>query len=161
VHRLVDFAMSSLYHAELDDVWVSVDVFNVDLQPVFERHAARGSTATLVTAEVSKKVASDKVVVLTGRGGVVRDLEVRVSRPSAGTVATEIFVYRTEALLEALTTLRSEIDDGGNDQDSGLGARPQADDPEGAARGRWRTEGIETTTSAAPIPITVIATRVG
>jgi ADP-glucose pyrophosphorylase len=24
VHRLVDFAMSSLYHAELDDVWVSV-----------------------------------------------------------------------------------------------------------------------------------------
>src|SRR4051794_41831452 len=24
VHRLVDFAMSSLYHAELEDVWVSV-----------------------------------------------------------------------------------------------------------------------------------------
>jgi glucose-1-phosphate adenylyltransferase len=193
VNRLVDFAMSSLYHAELDDVWVSVQyqvasiddylaggrpwsldrnrggfrrmvpqtgtgptseegfaagnadlllklhaeiaaqgaehlvvtsadhVFNMDLRPVIEDHAARGSTATLVTAEVSKKEASDNVAVLTGRGGVVRDLEVKVSRPSTGTVATEIFVYRTEALLEALSTLRSEIDDGGDDEDSGLG----------------------------------------
>jgi glucose-1-phosphate adenylyltransferase len=193
VHRLVDFAMSSLYHAELDDVWVSVQyqvasiddylaggrpwsldrnrggfrrmvpqtgtgptseegfasgnadlllklhaeiaaqgaehlvvtsadhIFNMDLRPVIEDHAARGSTATLVTAEVSKKEASDNVVVLSGRGGVVRDLEVKVSRPSTGTVATEIFVYRTEALLEALSTLRAEIDDGGSDDDSGLG----------------------------------------
>ena len=181
VHRLVDFAMSSLYHAELHDVWVSVQyqvasiddylaggrpwsldrnrggfrrmvpqtgtgptseegfasgnadlllklhaeiaaqgaehlvvtsadhIFNMDLRPVIEDHAARGSTATLVTAEVSKKEASDNVVVLSGRGGVVRDLEVKVSRPSTGTVATEIFVYRTEALLEALSTLLSLI----------------------------------------------------
>jgi len=193
VHRLVDFAMSSLYHAELDDVWVSVQyqvasiddylaggrpwsldrnrggfrrmvpqtgtgptseegfaagnadlllklraeiaahgaehlvvtsadhVFNMDLRPVIEDHAARGSTATLVTAEVSKKEASDNVAVLTGRGGVVGDLEVKVSRPSTGTVATEIFVYRTEPLLEALSSLRREIDEGESHWDSGLG----------------------------------------
>ena len=196
VHRLVDFALSSLYHAELDDVWVSVQyqvasiddylaggrpwsmdrnrggfrrmvpqtgtgptsedgfatgnadlllklasdiaghgaehvvvtsadhVFNMDLRPVIEDHIARGSTATLVTAEVSKKDASDNVAVLTGRGGVVRDLEVKVSRPSTGTVATEIFVYRTAPLLEALTGLRAELDDEhpyGAGDDEGLG----------------------------------------
>jgi glucose-1-phosphate adenylyltransferase len=193
VHRLVDFALSSLYHAELDDVWVSVQyqvasidaylaggrpwsldrnrggfrrmvpqtgtgptseegfasgnadlllklasdiaqqgaehvvvtsadhVFNMDLRPVVEEHAARGSTATLVTAEVSKKDASDNVAVLTGSGGVVRDLEVKVSRPSTGTVATEIFVYRTAPLLEALTTLRAELGDEEEGDDTGLG----------------------------------------
>jgi glucose-1-phosphate adenylyltransferase len=193
VHRLVDFALSSVVHAELEDVWVSVQyqvasiddylsggrpwsldrnrggfrrmvpqtgtgptseegfasgnadlllklqadlarqgaehvvvlsadhVFNMDLRPVIEDHVAHGSTATLVTAEVSKKVATDNVAVLTGRSGVVTDLEVKVSRPSTGTVATEIFVYRTDALLEALTTLRAELDDTEDGDDSGLG----------------------------------------
>ena len=193
VHRLVDFALSSLLHSELDDVWVSVQyqvasiddylaggrpwsldrnrggfrrmvpqtgtgpateegfasgnadlllklrgdlahhgaehvvvssadhVFNMDLQPVIEDHITRGSTATLVTAEVTKAEASDNVAVHTGRGGVVTDLEVKVSRPSTGTVATEIFVYRVEALLDALTTLRAELDDATDDEDSGLG----------------------------------------
>lgn len=193
VHRLVDFALSSLYHAELDDVWVSVQyqvasiddylaggrpwsldrnrggfrrmvpqtgtgptseegfasgnadlllklasdiaeqgaehvvvtsadhVFNMDLRPMVEEHAASGSTATLVTAEVAKKDASDNVAVLTGRGGVVRDLEVKVSRPSTGRVATEIFVYRAAPLLEALTTLRAELGDEEEGDDTGLG----------------------------------------
>ncbi len=198
VHRLVDFPLSALFHAEIDDVWVSVQyqvasiddylaggrpwsldrnrggfrrmvpqtgtgpsteegfaagnadlllklhadiaehgaehivvtsadhVFNLDLASVVEQHAARGSAVTLVTAEVTKKEASDNVVVLTGRGGAVRDLEVKVSRPSSGTVATEIFVYRTEPLLAALEELRAELDDERDDQgddpyDSGLG----------------------------------------
>jgi glucose-1-phosphate adenylyltransferase len=191
VHRLVDFALSSLVHSDLVDVWVSVQyqvasiddylaggrpwsldrnrggfrrmvpqtgtgptseegfasgnadlllklhsdlaahapehvvvtsadhVFNMDLAPVIEEHVSRGSTATLVTAEVTRKDAADNVAVLTGRGGVVSDLEVKVSRPSTGTVATEIFVYRTEPLLEALETLRAEL--AGADDDSGLG----------------------------------------
>jgi glucose-1-phosphate adenylyltransferase len=193
VHRLVDFALSSLVHSGLEDVWVSVQyqvasiddylaggrpwsldrnrggfrrmvpqtgtgtvseegfasgnadlllklhadlavhgpehvvvtsadhVFNMDLAPVIEAHVARGSTATLVTAEVTKMEASDNVAVLTGRGGRVTGLEVKVSRPSTPLVATEIFVYRTEALLEALTTLRAELDDREDGDDSGLG----------------------------------------
>jgi len=183
VNRLVDFALSALVHAEVEDVWVSVQyqvasiddylaggrpwsmdrnrggfrrmvpqtgtgpateegfasgnadlllklhadiaehgadhvvitsadhVFNMDLLPVVEEHVARGSTATLVTAEVTKKEASDNVAVLLDGHGVVRDLEVKVSRPSTGTVATEIFVYRTEPFLEALEALRAELDD--------------------------------------------------
>jgi glucose-1-phosphate adenylyltransferase len=192
-HRLVDFALSSLVHSELVDVWVSVQyqvasiddylaggrpwsmdrnrggfrrmvpqtgagpsseegfasgnadlllklqadiarqgaehvvvssadhVFNMDLAPVIEQHISRGSIATLVTADVTKKEASDNVAVLTGRGGVVRDLEVKVSRPSTGTVATEIFVYRAGPLLEALVQLRAELDDAEDGDDSGLG----------------------------------------
>ena len=56
-------------------------------------------------------------------------VEVKVSRPSSGVVANEIFVYRTEALLEALFELRRELsaeagadaDDGDGSADSGLG----------------------------------------
>jgi glucose-1-phosphate adenylyltransferase len=194
VNRLVDFALSALLHAEVEDVWVSVQyqvasiddylaggrpwsmdrnrggfrrmvpqtgtgpateegfasgnadlllklhadiaehgadhvvitsadhVFNMDLVPVVEEHVARGSTATLVTAEVTKKEASDNVAVLVDGHGVVQDLEVKASRPSIGTVATEIFVYRTEPFLEALETLRAELDDENDDPDSsGLG----------------------------------------
>ncbi len=193
VHRLVDFALSSLVHSELEDVWVSVQyqvasiddylaggrpwsldrnrggfrrmvpqtgtgpsseegfasgnadlllklqsdlagrapehvvvtsadhIFAMDLRPVIEDHIDRGSTATLVTAEVTKKEASDNVAVLTGRGGLVTGLEVKQPRPSTGTVATEIFVYRTDALLEALSTLRAELDDASDGDDSGLG----------------------------------------
>lgn len=193
VHRLVDFALSSLLHSELVDVWVSVQhqvasiddylaggrpwsmdrnrggfrrmvpqtgtgpsseegfasgnadlllklradiatqgadhvvvssadhVFNMDLAPVIEQHVQRGSVATLVTAEVTKKEASDNVAVLTGRGGAVRDVEVKVSRPSTGTVATEIFVYRTEPLLDALQQLRAELDDAEEGDDTGIG----------------------------------------
>jgi glucose-1-phosphate adenylyltransferase len=193
VHRLVDFALSSLTHSDLVDVWVSVQyqvasidgylaggrpwsldrnrggfrrtvpqtgtgptseegfshgnadlllklaadiaaqapqhvlvtsadhVFNMDLAPVLAAHIARGSSATVVTAEVTRKVASDNVTVLTGRGSVVTGLEVKVARPSTGTVATEIFVYRTDALLEALTALRAELDDEEDGDSSGLG----------------------------------------
>lgn len=193
VHRLVDFALSSLTHSDLVDVWVSVQyqvasiddylaggrpwsldrnrggfrrmvpqtgtgptseegfsdgnadlllklsadiaahapehvlvtsadhVFNMDLAPVIEEHISRGSIATLVTAEVSRKVASDNVAVLTGRGGAVSGLEVKVSRPSTGTVATEIFVYRTDALLETLSSLRAELDGAEDGDSSGLG----------------------------------------
>src|SRR3954454_17002859 len=193
VHRLVDFALSSLVHSELEDVWVSVQyqvasiddylaggrpwsldrnrggfrrmvpqtgtgptseegfasgnadlllklqadvaahgaehvvvtsadhVFSMDLAPVIEDHIARGSTATLVTAEVTKKEASDNVAVLTGRDSVVTGLEVKVSRPSTTTVATEIFVYRTAALLETLSALRAELDPSEDGDDSGLG----------------------------------------
>jgi glucose-1-phosphate adenylyltransferase len=193
VHRLVDFALSSLAHSDLVDVWVSVQyqvasiddylaggrpwsldrnrggfrrmvpqtgtgptseegfsdgnadlllklsadiaahapehvlvtsadhVFNMDLAPVVEEHMSRGSTATMVTAEATKKVASDNVAVLTGGGGTVTGLEVKVARPSTTTVATEIFVYRTGALLEALSTLRAELDDQQDGDSSGLG----------------------------------------
>ena len=193
VHRLVDFALSSLVHSDVVDVWVSVQyqvasiddylsggrpwsldrnrggfrrmvpqtgtgpaseegfaqgnadlllklradivahgadhvlvmsadhVFMADLAPVIDEHIASGRTATVMTSEVAKTDAGDNVVVLAGRGGRVTGIEAKPARPSSGTVATEIFIYRTDALIEALETLRAELDDREDGGDSGLG----------------------------------------
>jgi glucose-1-phosphate adenylyltransferase len=181
VHRLIDFALSGLVHADLADVWVSLEyqvtsiddylsggrpwsldrnrggfrrivpqtgtgpatesgfahgngdlllrisadietfgartllvcsadhVFNMDLAPVVEEHVAAGRVATVLTSEVTKKDASDNVVVLARRDGTVTGIEHKPSRPSSGTVATEIFLYDTEALVAALHDLRREL----------------------------------------------------
>ena len=198
VHRLIDFALSGLVHADLADVWVSLEyqvtsiddylsggrpwsldrnrggfrrivpqtgtgpatesgfahgngdlllrmsadiasfgartlvvcsadhVFNMDLAPVIEEHVAAGRLATVLTSEVSKKDAADNVVVLSGDDGTVTGIEHKPSRPSAGTVATEIFVYDTEALLTTLQDLRRELapeqdPQDAADGDSGIG----------------------------------------
>jgi glucose-1-phosphate adenylyltransferase len=181
VHRLIDFALSGLVHADLADVWVSLEyqvtsiddylsggrpwsldrnrggfrrivpqtgtgpatesgfahgngdlllrisadietygartlqvcsadhVFNMDQAPVVEEHVAAGRVATVLTSEVTKKDASDNVVVLARRDGTVTGIEHKPSRPSSGTVATEIFLYDTEALIAALHDLRREL----------------------------------------------------
>lgn len=198
VHRLIDFALSGLVHADLSDVWVSLEyqvtsideylsggrpwsldrnrggfrrivpqtgtgpatesgfahgngdlllrmsadleafgartlvvcsadhVFNMDLGPVVEEHVAAGRSATVLTSEVSKKDASDNVVVLAGRDGTVTGVEHKPSRPSAGTVATEIFVYDTAVLVQTLHDLRAELvgeqdATDARDGDSGIG----------------------------------------
>jgi glucose-1-phosphate adenylyltransferase len=193
VHRLIDFALSGLVHADLADVWVSLEyqvtsiddylsggrpwsldrnrggfrrivpqtgtgpatesgfahgngdlllrmsadieafgastlvvcsadhVFNMDLAPVIEEHVAAGRAATVLTSEVSKKDASDNVVVLAGRDGTVTGVESKPPRPSAGTVATEIFVYDTEVLLATLRDLRRELSAEADGDDSGIG----------------------------------------
>jgi glucose-1-phosphate adenylyltransferase len=193
VHRLIDFAMSAMVHADLADVWVSLEyqvtsiddylsggrpwsldrnrggfrriipqtgtgpatesgfafgngdlllrvsadiaafgartlvvcsadhVFNMDLGPVVDEHVASGRVATVLTSEVTKKDASDNVVVLAGRDGTVTGVEHKPSRPSAGTVATEIFVYDTEVLLATLQDLRRELAPGQDPQDTAAG----------------------------------------
>ena len=194
VHRLIDFALSGLVHAELADVWVSLEYqvtsiddylsggrpwsldrnrggfrrivpqtgtgpatesgfaygngdlllrmsadieafgartlvvcsadhgFNMDLAPVVEAHVAAGRVATVLTSEVSRRDASDNVVVLTGRDGIVTGIEQKPAKPSSGTVATEIFLYDTEALLSTLHDLRRELSgEQDDDGDSGIG----------------------------------------
>ncbi|WP_231249506.1 glucose-1-phosphate adenylyltransferase family protein [Nocardioides furvisabuli] len=193
VHRLVDFAMSAMVHADLADVWVSLEyqvtsiddylsggrpwsldrnrggfrriipqtgtgpatesgfafgngdlllrmsadiaafgaralvvcsadhVFNMDLEPVIDEHLASGRVATVLTSEVTKKDASDNVVVLAGRDGTVTGVEHKPSRPSAGTVASEIFVYDTNVLLDTLQDLRRELAPGQDPQDTAAG----------------------------------------
>lgn len=198
VHRLIDFALSGLVHADLSDVWVSLEyqvtsideylsggrpwsldrnrggfrrivpqtgtgpatesgfahgngdlllrmsadleafgartlvvcsadhVFNMDLAPVIEEHVAAGRSATVLTSEVTKKDASDNVVVLARRDGTVTGVEHKPSRPSSGTVATEIFLYDTAELVETLHDLRAELageqdDEDAQEGDSGIG----------------------------------------
>jgi glucose-1-phosphate adenylyltransferase len=193
VHRLIDFTLSSLVHAGLTDVWVSVEyqvasideylsggrpwdldssrggfrrmvpqtgsgpatedkfahgngdlllrmardieafgaptlvvasadhVFSADLGPVVEEHVASGLAATVLTADVTKREASNNVTVTSDSSGLVTGVEEKPVRPSTGTVATEIFVYSTEPLLETLRTLRAELSAGAEGDDSGIG----------------------------------------
>jgi glucose-1-phosphate adenylyltransferase len=193
VHKLVDFALSALVHAGIDDVWVSLEyqvtsiddylsggrpwsldrnrggfrrmvpqtgtgpatesgfahgngdlllrmsadletfgaptlvvlsadhVFNMDLAPVIDEHVAEGRVATVITTEVTKKDASDNVVVLAEGDGTITGIEHKPSRPSSGTVATEVFIYDTAVLLRTLRELRAELAGDQEGDDSGLG----------------------------------------
>ena len=193
VHRLIDFALSALVHADLVDVWVSLEyqvtsideylsggrawsldrnrggfrrivpqtgtgpatesgfahgngdlllrmsadleafgastlvvcsadhVFNMDLAPVIDEHIAAGRVATVVTTEVTKKDASDNVVVVADRDGTITAIEHKPARPSSGVVATEVFVYDTAVLLDTLRELRAELAGDQEGDDSGLG----------------------------------------
>ena len=193
VHRLIDFTLSSLLHAGLRDVWVSVEyqvasideylsggrpwdldssrggfrrmvpqsgsgpatedkfahgngdlllrmardlesfgastlvvssadhVFSADLEPVIDAHVASGMTATVLTSEVTRREASANVTVAVDGQGLVTSIEEKPKRPSTGTVATEIFVYQTEPLLETLRGLRAELSGDAEGDDSGIG----------------------------------------
>ena len=193
VHRLIDFTLSSLVHAGITDLWVSVEyqvasideylsggrpwdldssrggfrrmvpqtgsgpatedkfahgngdlllrmardieafgaptvvvasadhVFAADLDVVVEEHVRSGLAATVLTADVTKREASNNVTVATDDSGLVTGVEEKPSRPSTGTVATEIFVYETEPLLETLRALRAELSAEAEGDDSGIG----------------------------------------
>jgi glucose-1-phosphate adenylyltransferase len=96
-------------------------VFAADLDPIIEDHLASGLAATVVTSEVAKKEAAQNVTVESGADGRVTRVEEKPSRPTTGTVATELFVYQVEPLLETLRTLRSELSGDAEGDDSGIG----------------------------------------
>ena len=96
-------------------------VFATDLGPVIDGHLESGVAATVVTSEVTRRDAAQNVVVTTGRRGIVTAVDEKPSRPSTGTVATEIFVYQTEPLLETLRSLRAELSADAEGDDSGIG----------------------------------------
>ncbi len=193
VHRLIDFTLSSLVHADLRDVWVSVEyqvasideylsggrpwdldssrggfrrmvpqtgsgpatedkfahgngdlllrmardlesfgaptvvvssadhVFSADLEPVIAEHVESGLAATVLTSEVSRHEASENVTVLLDDAGLVTAVEDKPAKPATGTVATELFVYQLEPLLETLRALRAELSGDAAGDDSGIG----------------------------------------
>ncbi len=63
---LMHFGAETLVVASADHV------FAADLAPVIERHVESGADATVMTSEVTKREASENVVVLTGRDGNAR-----------------------------------------------------------------------------------------
>jgi glucose-1-phosphate adenylyltransferase len=96
-------------------------VFSADLRTLVEEHASSDAVATVLTAEVSRREAGQNVTVLAGADGRVSAVEEKPARPSTGTVATEVFVYRTEPLLQTLGELRSELSADADGDDSGIG----------------------------------------
>lgn len=106
-------------------------VFVTDLRVLLAAHLDRDATCTILTAEVDPAEAVHKMVVRVGEDpspvdgveGVasrsVTEVEYKPEETEASTVATEVFVYRTEVLLRVLEEIAGEA--GCGDGGTGLG----------------------------------------
>lgn len=102
-------------------------VYRLDYRQVIETHREEGAEATLVVTDLSGTYAedvSDHAVVEMNRLGRVTSFAYKPERPASSTVATEVFVYEPDVLVEVLEELHREHaaeEDGGEPGDSGLG----------------------------------------
>ncbi|WP_151526581.1 glucose-1-phosphate adenylyltransferase family protein [Serinicoccus kebangsaanensis] len=119
------FRMREAIRLEQPDVLLvlSADhIFSLDLRSVTAEHLAREAECTLVTAQIGRQEARHKMVVAQDGHGRVTEVWNKPSRPRSGTVATEIFLYRPDVLLDELDHLRRELSRTGEDShDTGLG----------------------------------------
>lgn len=84
-------------------------IFALDLDEVVADHLAHDAECTLVTSEVGVQEARHKMVVTVDADGVVTGVADKPSDPASTTVATEIFLYRTDVLVEVLEQLRERL----------------------------------------------------
>lgn len=101
-------------------------VYRLDYRDVIGTHRAKGAEVTMVTTNLEgtyAENAADHAVVELNRLGRVVSFAYKPDKPRSTTVATEVFVYETDVLIEVLEELhREESAKGENDEgDSGLG----------------------------------------
>lgn len=84
-------------------------LFRLDLLEVVDTHLSAGADLTVVTTEVRGDVSRFGVVEV--RDGRVIDLAYKPEGRRDGTVLTEVFLYRAEALFAALEALLEEHDE--------------------------------------------------
>ncbi|GAA1348178.1 glucose-1-phosphate adenylyltransferase family protein [Falsarthrobacter nasiphocae] len=82
-------------------------LYHLDLRPVLEQHAERGSELTVVTTEVPGDPSRYGVVQVDDDGAVTR-YDYKPEQPEGQLVATEVFVYSVEALAEVTRALVAE-----------------------------------------------------
>ena len=113
LHRFADALRA--FAPDVVVVMSTDQVLALDLRPVVAAHLERGSHCTVVTTEVSRTQAAEKAVITVGRGSRVTAIDYKPDGPSGTTIAAEVFVYETGALLSTLEDLRRELshtDDG-------------------------------------------------
>lgn len=99
-----------------DSVWA------MDLRDVVEEHLRSGASCTAVTVEGSEEQARAKAVLVHGDDGVVTEVAYKSDDPPSRTIAAEIFVYDTSALIDALESLGQDLEAiAGDDHDDGGG----------------------------------------
>ncbi len=104
-------------------------VYRLDYRDVVRTHRDKGAEVTLVTTDLSgtyAEDASDHAVVEVNRLGRVTSFVYKPDKPATTTVATEVFLYEPDVLIEMLEALHHELSDepheGDDDEgDSGLG----------------------------------------
>jgi glucose-1-phosphate adenylyltransferase len=102
-------------------------VYRLDHRELLARHLEKGAELTMVTTDIASVYAedpSDHAVVEANRQGRVTGFAYKPERPAGTVVATEVFAYRPDVLVEVLEELHREISGRDADRpagDSGLG----------------------------------------
>ncbi len=111
-------------------------VYRFDYTDAVETHRRHGAECTIVTTEVSIEEAGDHATVESDDTGVVTGFAYKPEDPSTSTVATEIFVYDPQVLVEVLEQLHRERSAQSDPGDSGLGDFGEVLVPRLVERGR-------------------------
>ena len=102
-------------------------VYRFDLGELVATHLEKEAELTMLVtdlAEVYAEDASDHAVVQVNRLGRVTDLAYKPESPEGTLVATEVFAYRPDVLVEMLEEIHRELSQGDSERpagDSGLG----------------------------------------
>jgi glucose-1-phosphate adenylyltransferase len=111
-------------------------VYRFDLTDAVATHRRLDAECTIVTSEVPIDEAGDHATVEAGEDGFVTAFAYKPDEPSTSTVATEIFVYDAQVLVECLEQLHRELSAGSEEGDSGLGDFGEVLVPRLVERGR-------------------------
>ena len=93
-------------------------IYTLDYRDVIDRHLDTDAKVTVVTTQVAPDDACRFGVVEVGDGDRVTGFEYKPDEPKSRTVTTEVFLYDTTALLDALAEL---AENAGDDDDAQLG----------------------------------------
>ncbi len=102
-------------------------VYRLDYRDVVRTHQDKGAEVTMVTTDLEgtyAEDAGDHAVVEVNRLGRVTSFAYKPDNPASTTVATEVFLYEPEVLIEVLEELHHERSGEGDEReggDSGLG----------------------------------------
>lgn len=84
-------------------------VYRLDYAVVVAEHLRLDAECTVVTTEVAPEDAGHHAVVIIDDDGRVERVDHKPEQPESTTVATEVFVYQPEALVEVLEELHREM----------------------------------------------------
>ncbi len=96
-------------------------VYRFDFAEALETHRAARAECTIVTTEVPVSEAGDHAVVAYDDSGTVTGFAYKPDDPETGTIATEIFLYAPDVLVEVLEELHRELSGESDPGDTGLG----------------------------------------
>lgn len=114
IHRQRDFIAD--HGADVVLVMSADHLYTMDFTDALTTHRDRSADLTIVTTEIAED-ACRYGVVQVDEGGRVTRFDYKPSSPEGNLVATEVFVYSTPVLLEALETLAEQagqLDDYGD-----------------------------------------------
>ena len=110
-------------------------VYRFDYMEAVDTHRRTRAECTVVTTDVPIEEAGDHATVQDD-DGVVTDFDYKPEEPATTTVATEIFVYDPDVLVEVLQELRAERSQDSEEGDTGLGDFGESLVPRLVERGR-------------------------